>query len=96
METHWKNFKASSSYSQRSHFYRKTSAQTECIYRHSDTRGAKQPAKLSYSCFQEWNDVALQTFYQEDQIGVWKRQRLIAADGSTLCLPESADTLLIS
>ena len=51
METHWENFKASSSYSQRSHFYRKTSAQTECIYRHSDTRGAKQAANCHIPAF---------------------------------------------
>ena len=44
MEPHWGNFKASSSYSQKSHFYRKTSAPTECIYRPSDARGPKHGA----------------------------------------------------
>ena len=50
-------------------------------------------SNLSYSCFQELNDLALQTFYQEDSVGVWKGRRVIAADGSTLRLPESSDTL---
>lgn len=49
---------------------------------------------LSYSCFQELNDLALLTFYQEDKIGIWKGRRIIAADGSTLRLPESPDTLM--
>ena len=48
-------------------------------------------SNLSYSCFQELNDLALQTFYQEDKAGIWKGRRIIAADGSTLRLPESSD-----
>ena len=50
-------------------------------------------SNFSYSCFQELNDLALQTFYQEDKSGIWKGHRIIAADGSTLRLPESSDTL---
>ena len=50
-------------------------------------------SKLSYTCFQELNDLALQTFYEEDKAGMWKGYRIIAADGSTLRLPESPDTL---
>src|SRR5262249_49816520 len=37
--------------------------------------------------------LALQTFYQEDKAGIWKGRRIIAADGSTLRLPESPDTI---
>lgn len=48
-------------------------------------------ANLSHTCFQELSDLALQTFYQEDQAGLWKGRRVIAADGSTLRLPESPD-----
>ena len=50
-------------------------------------------ANLSYTCFQELNDLALQAFYQEDKSGFWKGRRVIAADGSSLHLPESADTI---
>lgn len=50
-------------------------------------------SNLSYSCFQELTDLALQTFYQENRAGIWKGRRIIAADGSTLRLPESPDTL---
>lgn len=50
-------------------------------------------SNLSYTCFQELNDLALQTFYRRDQAGLWKGRRVIAADGSTLRLPESSDTL---
>jgi len=50
-------------------------------------------SNLSYSCFQELNDLALQAFYQEDKSGIWKGRRIIAADGSTLRLPESPDTV---
>jgi hypothetical protein len=48
---------------------------------------------LSYTCFQELNDLALQAFYQTDKAGIWKRYRIIAADGSTLRLPDSPDTV---
>jgi len=48
-------------------------------------------ANLSYTCFQELNDLALQAFYQEDRAGLWKGRRIIAADGSTVRLPESSD-----
>jgi hypothetical protein len=48
---------------------------------------------LSYTCFQDLNDRALQTFYNEDRKGIWKGYRLFAADGSTIRLPESTDTL---
>ena len=48
---------------------------------------------LSYSCFQALNDQALQTFYTRDVRGLWKDYRVFAADGSTLRLPESSDTL---
>jgi hypothetical protein len=46
-------------------------------------------SNLSYSCFQELNDLALQTLYQEDKAGIWKERRIIAADGSNLRLPAS-------
>ncbi len=67
-------------------------------YFHMDDPASKQAfsqarSNLSYSCFQELNDLALQTFYQEDKAGIWKGRRIIAADGSTLRLPESSDTL---
>ena len=67
-------------------------------YFHMDDPASKQAfsqarANLSYSCFQELNDLALQTFYQDDKVGIWKGRRIIAADGSTLRLPESPDTL---
>ena len=67
-------------------------------YFHMDDPASKQAfsqarANLSYSCFQELNDLALQTFYQEDKAGIWKGRRIIAADGSTLRLPESSDTV---
>jgi hypothetical protein len=65
---------------------------------HMDDPASKQAfsqarSNLSYSCFQELNDLALQTFYQEDKAGIWKERRIIAADGSTLRLPESSNTL---
>jgi len=67
-------------------------------YFHMDDPASKQAfsqarSNLSYSCFQELNDLALQTFYQEDTAGIWKGRRIIAGDGSTLRLPESSDTL---
>lgn len=65
---------------------------------HMDDPASKQAfsqarSNLSYTCFQELNDLALQTFYQEDKVGIWKGRRIIAADGSTLRLPESPDTV---
>lgn len=68
-------------------------------YFHMDDPASKQAfsqarSNLSYSCFQELNDLALQTFYQEDRIGIWKGRRILAADGSTLRLPESPDTVV--
>ena len=67
-------------------------------YFHMDDPASKQAfsqarSNLSYSCFQELNDLALQAFYQEDKVGIWKGRRIIAADGSTLRLPESPDTI---
>jgi hypothetical protein len=67
-------------------------------YFHMDDPASKQAfsqarSKFSHTCFQELNDMALQTFYQEDKGGVWKGYRVFAADGSTLRLPESPDTL---
>ena len=67
-------------------------------YFHMDDPASKQAfsqarANLSCSCFQELNDLALQTFYQEDKAGIWKGLRIIAADGSTLRLPESSNTV---
>jgi hypothetical protein len=67
-------------------------------YFHMDDPVSKQAfsqarSNLSYTCFQELNDLALQTFYQEDKVGIWKGRRIIAADGSTLRLPESPDTV---
>lgn len=68
-------------------------------YFHMDDPASKQAfsqarSNLSYSCFQELNDLALQAFYQEDKAGIWKGRRIIAADGSTLRLPESSDTVV--
>jgi Transposase DDE domain len=66
---------------------------------HMDQPASKQAfsqarLNLSYTCFQELNDRALQAFYKEDRQGLWKGYRLFAADGSTIRLPESKDTLL--
>jgi len=67
-------------------------------YFHMDDPASKQAfsqarSNFSHTCFQELNDMALQTFYQEDKKGVWQGYRVFAADGSTLRLPESPDTL---
>lgn len=67
-------------------------------YFHLDEPASKQAfsqarSNLSHSCFQELNDLALCTFYKEDKMGLWKGRRVIAADGSTLRLPESSDII---
>lgn len=67
-------------------------------YFHMDDPASKQAfsqarSNFSHTCFQELNDMALQTFYQEDKKGVWQGYRVFATDGSTLRLPESPDTL---
>lgn len=67
-------------------------------YFHMDDPASKQAfsrarSNFSHTCFQELNEMALQTFYQEDKAGIWKEYRVFAADGSTLRLPESSDTL---
>jgi len=54
---------------------------------------SKARCNLSYTCFQKLNDLALQRFYEQDVQGLWKGYRIFAADGSTLRLPESSDTI---
>ena len=50
-------------------------------YFHMDDPASKQAfsqarANLSYSCFQELNDLALQTFYLENTVEIWKGRRV--------------------
>jgi len=67
-------------------------------YFHMDDPASKQAfsqarSNFSHTCFQELNEMALQTFYQEDKAGTWNGYRVFAVDGSSLRLPEFPDTL---
>jgi hypothetical protein len=50
-------------------------------------------ANLSYTCFQELNDLALQAFYQEDKAGIEKNVRITCWGWVYRLLPESSDAI---
>jgi hypothetical protein len=58
---------------------------------HTFTRKRKLP--LEFEGFVELNDKALEVFYTDNNEGLWKGFRLIAADGSTSRLPTVAEII---
>jgi len=50
---------------------------------------SKARYKIAYTGFQELLDLSIETLYKNPSIGIWRNYRVIAADGSSLRLPDS-------
>jgi hypothetical protein len=52
---------------------------------------SKARYKIAHTGFQELLDLSIDTLYRNPQTGTWRGYRVIAADGSSLRLPDSID-----
>ena len=73
-------------------FFGRIEASDTAVYKVSNSAFTQARSKLKHSAFIEMDTLQSDLFYQNTAIKTWNGLRLVAIDGSTLCLPSNEET----